>query len=232
MTGSPMTEEMSHILVVDDDLRLREVLRKYLVKNGFMVTTAQDAADARAKLESLAFDLIVLDVMMPGESGLELTENLRRESQVPILLLTARGELDDRIAGLEAGADDYMSKPFEPRELVLRIGSILRRVPRPVEPMADLRIGRWTFVPDREELRRGEEIVRLTSAEAALLRVLASQPGAILTREELADRAGIVGNARTVDVQVSRLRSKLEDDPRLPRHLHTVRGEGYVLRPE
>jgi two-component system, OmpR family, phosphate regulon response regulator OmpR len=174
MTGSPMTEEMSHILVVDDDLRLREVLRKYLVKNGFMVTTAQDAADARAKLESLAFDLIVLDVMMPGESGLELTENLRRESQVPILLLTARGELDDRIAGLEAGADDYMSKPFEPRELVLRIGSILRRVPRPVEPMADLRIGRWTFVPDREELRRGEEIVRLTSAEAALLRVLAS----------------------------------------------------------
>jgi two-component system, OmpR family, phosphate regulon response regulator OmpR len=232
MTGSPMTEEMSHILVVDDDLRLREVLRKYLVKNGFMVTTAQDAADARAKLESLAFDLIVLDVMMPGESGLELTENLRRESQVPILLLTARGELDDRIAGLEAGADDYMSKPFEPRELVLRIGSILRRVPRPVEPMADLRIGRWTFVPDREELRRGEEIVRLTSAEAALLRVLASQTGSILTREELADRAGIVGNARTVDVQVSRLRSKLEDDPRLPRHLHTVRGEGYVLRPE
>jgi two-component system phosphate regulon response regulator OmpR len=232
MTGSAITEEMPHILVVDDDLRLREVLRKYLVKNGFMVTTAQDAADARAKLESLAFDLIVLDVMMPGESGLELTENLRRESQVPILLLTARGELDDRIAGLEAGADDYMSKPFEPRELVLRIGSILRRVPRPVEPMADLRIGRWTFVPDREELRRGEEIVRLTSAEAALLRVLASQTGSILTREELADRAGIVGNARTVDVQVSRLRSKLEDDPRLPRYLHTVRGEGYVLRPE
>ena len=141
MTGSAMTEEMPHILVVDDDLRLREVLRKYLMKNGFVVTTAQDAADARAKLESLAFDLLVLDVMMPGESGLELTEKLRRDSQVPILLLTARGELDDRIAGLEAGADDYMSKPFEPRELVLRIGSILRRVPRPVEPMADLRIG-------------------------------------------------------------------------------------------
>jgi two-component system, OmpR family, phosphate regulon response regulator OmpR len=232
MTGSAMTEEMPHILVVDDDLRLREVLRKYLMKNGFVVTTAQDAADARAKLESLAFDLLVLDVMMPGESGLELTEKLRRESQVPILLLTARGELDDRITGLEAGADDYMSKPFEPRELVLRIGSILRRVPRLVEPMADLRIGHWTFVPDREELRNGDEIVRLTSAEAALLRVLASQPGSILTREELADRAGIVGNARTVDVQVSRLRSKLEDDPRLPRHLHTVRGEGYVLRPE
>src|SRR5690349_7514581 len=192
-TGSVMPEEMPHILVVDDDLRLREVLRKYLMKNGFVVTTAQHAADARAKLSSLSFDLIVLDVMMPGESGLELTESLRRESQVPILLLTARGELDDRIAGLEAGADDYMSKPFEPRELVLRMGSILRRVPRPVELMPELRIGRWIFASDREELRCGDEIVRLTSTEAALLRVLATQAGAILTREELADRAGIVG---------------------------------------
>jgi two-component system phosphate regulon response regulator OmpR len=218
--------------VVDDDLRLREVLRKYLVRNGFMVTTAEDAADARAKLKSLSFDLIVLDVMMPGESGLELTDSLRRENPVPILLLTARGEPDDRIAGLEAGADDYLSKPFEPRELVLRMNSILRRVPKPADPAPEVRLGAWLFVPDRDELRNGDEIVRLTSTEAGLLRILSAQPGTILSREELAERVGVAGNARTVDVQVSRLRSKIEPDPKLPRYLHTVRGEGYVLRPD
>ena len=222
----------ARVLVVDDVLPNVKLLAAKLTREYFDVITAYNGPEALERIKKESPDIVLLDVMMPGESGLDLTESLRRESQVPILLLTARGELDDRIAGLEAGADDYMSKPFEPRELVLRITSILRRVPRPVEPMADLRIGRWTFVPDREELRAGDETVRLTSAEAALLRVLAGRPGAILTREELADRAGIVGNARTVDVQVSRLRSKLEDDPRLPRYLHTVRGEGYVLRPE
>jgi two-component system phosphate regulon response regulator OmpR len=227
-----MNEPVAHVLVVDDDLRLREVLRKYLVRNGFMVTTAEDAADARAKLKSLSFDLIVLDVMMPGESGLELTDSLRRENPVPILLLTARGEPDDRIAGLEAGADDYMSKPFEPRELVLRMNSILRRVPKPADPAPEVRLGAWLFVPDRDELRNGDEIVRLTSTEAGLLRILSAQPGTILSREELAERVGVAGNARTVDVQVSRLRSKIEPDPKLPRYLHTVRGEGYVLRPD
>jgi two-component system phosphate regulon response regulator OmpR len=227
-----MNEPVAHVLVVDDDLRLREVLRKYLVRNGFMVTTAEDAADARAKLKSLSFDLIVLDVMMPGESGLELTDSLRRENPVPILLLTARGEPDDRIAGLEAGADDYLSKPFEPRELVLRMNSILRRVPKPADPAPEVRLGAWLFVPDRDELRNGDEIVRLTSTEAGLLRILSAQPGTILSREELAERVGVAGNARTVDVQVSRLRSKIEPDPKLPRYLHTVRGEGYVLRPD
>ncbi|WP_207478089.1 response regulator [Arenibaculum pallidiluteum] len=222
---------MPHILVVDDDTRLREVLKRYLLRNGFLVTTAEDAADARAKIASLSFDLLVLDIMMPGESGLELTESLRRESQLPIVLLTARGEPDDRIAGLEAGADDYLAKPFEPRELVLRINSILRRVPRPQEA-AELRLGRWTFVPEREELRCGDETIRLTSAEASLLKVLASSPGMVLTREELTERSRISGNARTVDVQVTRLRRKIEPDPRLPRYLHTVRGEGYVLRPD
>ena len=227
-----MNEPVAHVLVVDDDLRLREVLRKYLIRNGFMVTTAEDAADARAKLKSLSFDLIVLDVMMPGESGLELTDSLRRENPVPILLLTARGEPDDRIAGLEAGADDYLSKPFEPRELVLRMNSILRRVPKPADPAPEVRLGAWLFVPDRDELRNGDEIVRLTSTEAGLLRILSAQPGTILSREELAERVGVAGNARTVDVQVSRLRSKIEPDPKLPRYLHTVRGEGYVLRPD
>ena len=234
-----MTEEeiqsLPHVLVVDDDTRLRELLRKYLAGNGFLVTTAADAADARAKLQSLAFDLIVLDIMMPGESGLELTEWLRRDSAIPILLLTARGEPDDRIAGLEAGADDYLAKPFNPRELLLRINSILRRqASRPADPAPPqpVKLGPMIYLPDRDELRAGEEVIRLTTAEAGLLRVLAASPGTIFSREELTERSKVAGNARTIDVQVTRLRRKIEPDPREPRYLHTVRGEGYVLRPD
>ncbi len=230
-----MTEGLPHILVVDDDNRLRELLRKYLVDNGFVVATARDAGEARAQLAALCFDLIILDVMMPGETGLELTASLRKTSKVPILLLTARGQPDDRIAGLEAGADDYLPKPFEPRELVLRLNSILRRAPPPPtapEPARTLKLGRWTYHPDRDELRAGEEIMRLTTAEAALMRVLAAAPGTVLSRDEVTGRAGIDSNARSVDVQVTRLRRKIEDDPRQPRYLHTVRGEGYTLRPD
>lgn len=230
-----MTEDQPHILVVDDDTRLRELLRRYLSTNGFLVTTAGDAAEARAKLGGLAFDLIVLDIMMPGESGLELTESLRRTSDVPILLLTARGESDDRIAGLEAGADDYLAKPFQPRELVLRMTSILRRqAVRPVEPstVAPVRLGPLMYHPDRDELRAGDEVVRLTTAEASLLRVLAASPGVTFSREELTERSRVAGNARAIDVQVTRLRRKIEPDPGEPRYLQTVRGEGYVLRPD
>lgn len=232
-----MTDEQPHILVVDDDTRLRELLRRYLSGNGFLVTAAKDAADARARMQGLEFDLLVLDIMMPGENGLELTESLRRTSDVPILLLTARGEADDRIAGLEAGADDYLSKPFQPRELLLRINSILRRQAsaRPVEPPpgnAPLRLGRLVYLPERDELRAGDEVIRLTTAEASLMRVLAASPGVTFTREELAERGKEVGNARTIDVQVTRLRRKIEPDPREPRYLQTVRGEGYVLRPD
>jgi two-component system phosphate regulon response regulator OmpR len=225
-------DEAPHILVVDDDMRLRELLRRYLVDNGFMATAALDAADARTKLNSLAFDLLVLDVMMPGENGLDLTRSLRAESAVPILLLTARGEPEDRIAGLEAGADDYLAKPFEPRELVLRINAILRRVPRQEEPTSGLRVGLWTFHPDRYELRAGETVVRLTSVENSLLKILAAAPGETVSREDLAERSGAVVNARTIDVQVTRLRRKIEADPRMPRYLQTVRGEGYVLWPD
>ncbi|WP_029014277.1 response regulator [Niveispirillum irakense] len=225
--------EQPHILVVDDDTRLREALRRYLTQNGFLVATAQDAADARAKLAGLEFDLIVLDVMMPGESGLDLCRDLRRTGTTPVLLLTARGEPEDRIAGLEAGADDYLPKPFEPRELVLRVQSILRRLPRPAGQGTVLTIGRWQFDPVREELRDGEETVRLTSMESGLLRVLAAQPGTVFSREALVEKAAVdAGNDRTIDVQVTRLRRKLEDDPREPRYLLTVRGEGYVLRPD
>ena len=224
-----------HILVVDDDTRLRALLQRYLSDNGFLVTTAADARDARARLDGLSFDLIVLDVMMPGETGLELTADLRMTDQVPILLLTARGDSDDRIAGLERGADDYMSKPFEPRELVLRINSILRRVSVD-EPSTDARgtveFGEFTFEIQRRELNRGGDPVRLTSAEASLLWALASQPGAVKSREQLNRECEMTGGARTVDVQVTRLRRKIEPDPKFPRYLQTVRGRGYVLRPD
>ena len=227
-----MAPALPHILVVDDDTRLRELLRKYLAEQRFLVTTARDAADARAKLAALEVDLIVLDVMMPGEDGLSLTSDLRRTCDTPILLLTAQGEPDDRIAGLEAGADDYMPKPFEPRELLLRITSILRRRPVAPDVMPEIRLGRWRFDPAREELRCGDDIQPLTFVEASLLRVLSAEPGIILTREELSERIRHDGNPRTVDVQVTRLRRKIEADPRQPRYLQTVRGEGYVLRPD
>ncbi len=225
-----MIETQPHILVVDDDRRLRALLRKYLADNGYLVTTAKDAGDARAQLTSLAFDLLVLDVMMPGESGLELTESLRRTSTVPILLLTAMGEADDRIAGLEHGADDYLAKPFEPRELLLRIGNILRRAGPPPERVKEIRFGEFAFDLDSEALCRNGEPVRLTSGEAGLLKIFARNPGVTLTREHLSRDLGGDGNVRTVDVQIARLRRKIEPDPSAPRYLQTVWGAGYLLR--
>jgi two-component system phosphate regulon response regulator OmpR len=226
-------DEPAHILVVDDDRRLRELLRKYLVENGFLVTVAVDAADAREKLAAIAFDLLVLDVMMPGETGLQLTADLRQRLATPILLLTAMSEAEDRIAGLESGADDYLPKPFEPRELVLRINSILRRlVPAPARAAGTIRLGSFTFDIERSELTQEGEHVRLTTGEENLLRILAQHAGETVSRETLTDSGMIDGGVRAVDVQVTRLRRKIEPDPRLPRYLHTVRGEGYVLRPD
>lgn len=226
-------EDMPHILVVDDDTRLRTLLRKYLSDNGYLVSVAADAAEARAKMVALAVDMLVLDVMMPGEDGLSLTRDLRKTNPVPILLLTAMGEVDDRINGLEAGADDYLSKPFEPRELLLRVASILRRAPKPeVEPPAVLGLGPFCWDPARQELRRGDEVVHLTTAERELLGILGELPGQAVSRDDLAARTGNAANARAVDVQVTRLRKKLEDDPRMPRYLQTVRGMGYMLRPD
>lgn len=226
-------DDKPHILVVDDDTRLRELLRKYLSDNGYLVAAAGDAAEARAKLAALEFDLLVLDVMMPGETGLELTQALRRTSAVPILLLTAMGEVDDRIRGLESGADDYLSKPFEPRELLLRIASILRRTPKPeAEPPRELRLGAVSWCPARTELKHGDRIIHLTTAETQLMVLLAESVGEVVSRDELAERSGNAANPRNVDVQVTRLRKKLEDDPRLPRYLQTVRGSGYMLRPD
>ena len=227
-----MPDEMPHVLVVDDDTRLRDLLSRYLGENGFRVTVARDAADARAKLAGMAFDALVLDVMMPGESGLDLTKSLRATSNVPVLLLTALGEAENRIEGLSRGADDYLVKPFEPRELVLRLEAILRRARALPISTASVALGSLSFDVAREELTRAGNPVRLTAAEVSLLKVFAQNPGRTLTRDELIKRSRIEGNDRTVDVQITRLRRKIEPDPRIPRYLQTVRGEGYVLRPD
>jgi two-component system phosphate regulon response regulator OmpR len=221
-----------HLLVVDDDTRIRTLLQRFLSENGYRVSVAKDAAEARQLLESLAFDFIILDVMMPGEDGFSLTKAIRARSSVPILLLTARGESVDRIEGLERGADDYLPKPFEPRELLLRVATILRRASRPAAPQKNIvQLGVCRFDSERGELMREGKPVKLTSAELQLLRLLSANAGQTFTRSELSQQMGAVLE-RTVDVQITRLRRKIEVDPRLPLYLQTVRGIGYVLVPD
>jgi two-component system, OmpR family, phosphate regulon response regulator OmpR len=226
----------AHLLIVDDDERIRGLLQKFLVRNGFLVSIARDASQARRILGGLEFDLIVMDVMMPGEDGVTLTRDLRKRMATPILLLTARGEAANRIEGLEAGADDYLVKPFEPKELLLRINAILRRVPsvKPAEPVRQfLHLGAVRYDLDRGEMWRGQSPVRLTATEAALMRVFAAAPGVAISREKLvADQGEDAAQERAVDVQITRLRRKIEDDPKTPRYLQTVRGEGYMLQPD
>ena len=234
MNGEPA----AHLLVVDAAERIRGLLQKFLVRGGFLVSVARDAAQARRLLTGLEFDLIVLDVMMPGEDGIALTRDLRRHMTTPILLLTARGETGNRIEGLEAGADDYLVKPFEPKELLLRINAILRRVPQVRAADAGpkvLHLGAVRYDVDRGELWNGAEIVRLTATEAALMRIFAAQAGAPVSRERLVGDLGRdEGQAqeRAVDVQITRLRRKIEADPKQPRYLQTVRGAGYMLAPD
>lgn len=230
MNENPTSGDLPHILVVDDDNRLRALLQRYLADNGFRVTVASDAAEARSQLGSLVFDLIVMDVMMPGESGLALTDSLRKRSTVPILMLTAMGDTEHRINGLESGADDYLPKPFEPRELVLRIRTILRRAAVADPTPSELQIGSCSFDLLRETLFRGENIVRLTTTEVNLLKTLALKVGQVCSRIELAQACGLTGSDRSIDVQMTRLRRKIEPDPKNPRYLQTVRGHGYVLR--
>jgi two-component system, OmpR family, phosphate regulon response regulator OmpR len=229
-----MSGENAHILLVDDDARLRALLSRFLTENGFRVTMAETAAEARDKLRFMDFDLMVLDVMMPGETGLSLTGDLRgdRAPTLPILLLTARGAPEDIVAGFEAGADDYLGKPFDPRVLLARIRAMLRRAqPIPVQT-GPLQLGTATFDAARAELVGPDSRVRLTGAELSLLSALAARPHEILSREALAAALGLDDvNERAIDVQVTRLRRKIEEDPREPRFLHTVRGRGYVLKP-
>ena len=225
----PPADDAAHLLLVDDDRRIRELLSRVLQKNGYRVTLARDAAEARIHLRSFAFDLVVLDVMMPGETGLDFAADVRRSSEVPILMLTALTDTDDRVRGLEAGADDYLAKPYEPRELLLRIASILRRAaPRPSKSEGAVKFGPFSFMADRGELRQGDEPVRLSDREREMLQILASAGGATVSREDLAESGG-AGNERTVDVQVNRLRRKIEQDCANPAYLQTVRGLGYRL---
>ena len=228
----------AHLLIVDDDERIRDLLKKFLMRHGFLVTAARDAAHARRVLTGLEFDLIVLDVMMPGEDGISLTQSLRESMNTPILLLTARGETENRIAGLEAGADDYLAKPFEPKELLLRINAILRRMPD--TPPADtvpkiLHLGAIRYDIERGEMWQGETPVRLTATESQLMKIFAAFPGEPVSRGKLVEDLGRdrgQAQERAVDVQITRLRRKIEPNPKQPRYLQTVRGAGYMLAPD
>ncbi|CUH79428.1 Transcriptional regulatory protein OmpR [Tritonibacter multivorans] len=228
----------AHLLIVDDDERIRDLLKKFLVRAGFLVTSARDAAHARRILSGLDFDLIVLDVMMPGEDGLSLTRSLREDMTTPILLLTARGETEDRIMGLEAGADDYLPKPFEPKELLLRINAILRRMPEAdiseVTPKI-LQLGDIRYDIERGEMWQGEDLIRLTSTESQLMRIFSAQPHEPVSRSKLVEDLGRdrgQAQERAVDVQITRLRRKIEPNPKQPLYLQTVRGAGYMLAPD
>jgi two-component system phosphate regulon response regulator OmpR len=228
-TSAPLADDAPHLLVVDDDRRIRDLLSRFLATEGYRVTTADNAADARAKLNGLRFDLLVLDVMMPGESGFDFAQALRGTSNVPILMLTARDAAESRIKGLEMGADDYLSKPFEPRELSLRIASILKRAkPAAPPPAESVRFGPFIYHLARGELRKGETTIRLTDREREMLRILAGTPGETVARTELAGNGGSAGE-RAVDVQINRLRRKIERNPANPLYVQTVRGIGYRL---
>ena len=228
----------AHLLIVDDDERIRVLLQKFLMRNGFLVTAARDAGHARRILTGLDFDMLILDVMMPGEDGLSLCRTIRETSQTPIMLLTAKGETDNRIEGLEAGADDYLPKPFEPKELLLRINAILRRMPEtPAEDSVPkiLHLGPIRYDLERGEMWEGEGLVRLTATETQLMKIFSANPGEPISRKKLVEDLGRdrgQAQERAVDVQITRLRRKIETDPKQPRYLQTVRGAGYMLAPD
>ena len=228
LVPNPPADDAPHLLVVDDDRRIRDLLSRFLSTEGYRISTADSAAMARAKLASLSFDLLILDVMMPGETGFEFAKSIRQTSAVPILMLTARDAAASRITGLELGADDYVSKPFEPRELSLRIASILRRTKPVTAPSAEsLRFGEFVFHIGRAELRKGDDVVRLTDREREMLRILSETPGETVPRSALTGNGSV--NERAVDVQINRLRRKIETDPANPLFLQAVRGIGYRL---
>ena len=233
-----MTTFDAHLLIVDDDERIRSLLQKFLMRHGFLVTAARSAEHARRILAGLDFDMIVLDVMMPGEDGLSLCRSLRETHATPILLLTAKGDTENRIEGLEAGADDYLPKPFEPKELLLRINAILRRVPETDEAEATpkiLTLGPIRYDMERGELWQGPDLVRLTATEMQLMKLFSAQPGEAISRAQLVEDLGRdrgQAQERAVDVQITRLRRKIETDPKQPRYLQPVRGAGYMLAPD
>ncbi len=226
--GAPILDNAPHVLVVDDDQKIRDLLGRYLSENGFRVTTASDAQAARADMRGLEFDVVLLDVMMPGENGLDLARDLKATRQVPICMLTARSEAEHRIEGLEAGVDDYIPKPFEPRELLLRLRNILKRGSGPAGSQDEIRMGNFVFHVSRGELRQGDETIKLTERERDLLRMFAQGIGTPIARHELSGD-DCTGSDRAIDVQINRLRRKIETDPSNPVYLQTVRGKGYIL---
>jgi two-component system, OmpR family, phosphate regulon response regulator OmpR len=226
--GDPIPDNAPHVLLVDDDQRIRELLARFLSENGFRVTPAADAASARAAMRGLSFDLLILDVMMPGETGLELARSLKGQSEIPILMLTALDQVEDRVAGLETGADDYMIKPFEPRELLLRLKNILRRGQSRPTTGDEVSMGEFSFHIGRGELKKGDESIKLTERERDLLRQFSLRAGQPVARHELANDDS-TGSERAIDVQINRLRRKIEIDPSNPVYLQTVRGKGYIL---
>ena len=226
--NTALPDDATHILVVDDDKKIRDLLSRFLFESGFRVSNAKDSESARAAMRGLSFDLILLDVMMPGDSGMVLAREVRQTSDIPIIMLTARADPEDRIEGLETGVDDYLSKPFEPRELLLRIRNILRRGRPPTGPHDEIHMGDFVFFIDRGELKKNDESIRLTERERDLLRQFAQRPGATVPRHELSSDDS-TGSERAIDVQINRLRRKIEVDPSNPVYLQTVRGKGYIL---
>ncbi len=223
-----MTKKLHHLLVIDDDTRLRTLLGRFLDENGFNVSLAKDTEEARKLMQETLFDLLIVDVMMPNENGVEFTNSVRKNSRIPIVMLTARGEFDDRIKGLEAGADDYLQKPFEPKELLLRINNILKRMSVVSDPENICRFGEFTFNLQESRLKKGEEFIHVTDSEAKILNILCKEKGNAVSREKLSSLCGGIDD-RSIDVQITRLRKKLEANPKQPNYLQTVRNHGYVL---
>lgn len=229
-----MNVEKAHVLIVDDDTRLRSLLQRYLRDNDFYVSVAKDANEARSRLKDYTFDILIVDIMMPNETGLEFLKTLRKDSSVPVIMLTAMGETGDRINGLELGADDYLPKPFEPKELVLRIKNVIKRKPPEKPKQVDkLKLGGFTFDMAKKELFDSNgKIVHITPVEQALILILGQKSAQVFTREKLAEILGAGQSPRSIDVQIARLRRKIEVDSKNPRYLQTVRGKGYMLLTE
>lgn len=226
-------DQEHHVLVIDDDTRICDLVARFLDDHGFVVVTAHNAEEARAAMAVFEFDALVVDVMMPGETGFEFVEAVRGGGvDVPAVFLTALEDSENRIKGFESGADDYLTKPFEPQELVMRLQAILRRTAKQKTAQSTYKIGHWSFDPGFDELSAGEEVVALTTSETALLKALLQCPNDVMSRDELAQILDVDAGERTIDVQVTRLRRKIEDDPKRPRVLQTVRGKGYLLRVE
>jgi len=223
-----MTKKLHHILVIDDDTRLRTLLGRFLDENGFHVSLAKDTDEAKKMMQELMFDLLIVDVMLPNENGVDFTADLRKSSKIPVIMLTARGEFDDRIKGLEAGADDYLQKPFEPKELLLRINNILKRMSVIQDQENICRFGEFTFNLAESRLKKGEEFIHVTDSEAKILNILCKEKGNSVSREKLSALCGGIDD-RSIDVQITRLRKKIEQNPKQPHYLQTVRNHGYVI---